>query len=186
MSKFSSSPPPANPSIEPSLDNERMLALFLETVQQAPVAISITDNRANILYMNQAFSRVTGYAPEECIGHNESMLSDKKTPKAVYEELWKCLQAQRSWQGCLLNRHKNGRRYLADLTIAPIVNERQETTHYIGMHRDITDVYRLEQQVRQQKVLIETVVDSIPVAAVLLDETDRVVLNNRMYKTEVP
>ena len=125
MSKFFSSFPPANPSIEPSLDEERMLALFVETVEQAPVAISITDDRANILYVNQAFSRVTGYAPEECIGHNESMLSDKKTPKAVYEELWNRLQAQQSWHGCLLNRHKNGRRYLADLTVAPIMNDRQ-------------------------------------------------------------
>jgi len=160
-----------------------MLALFAETVEQAPVAISITDDRANILYVNQAFSRITGYAPEESIGHNESMLSDKKTPKAVYEELWSRLKAQQTWQGYLLNRHKDGRRYLADLTIAPILNARHVTTHYIGMHRDITDTYRLEQRVNQQKVLIETVVDSIPVATVLLDETDRVVLDNQMYKT---
>ena len=159
-----------------------MLTLFAETVEQAPVAISITDDQANILYVNQAFSRITGYAPKESIGRNESMLSDKKTPKSVYEDLWACLKAQRTWQGCLLNRHKDGRRYLADLTIAPILNDRHQTTHYIGMHRDITEMYRLEQRVIQQKVLIETVVDSIPVAAVLLDETDRVVLDNQMYK----
>jgi nitrogen fixation negative regulator NifL len=162
--------------------NMTPLRLFLETVEQAPVAISITDLRANIVYVNQAFSRITGYAPEESLGRNESMLSDKNTPKAVYEELWSRIKSQQPWQGCLLNRHKDGRRYLADLTIAPILNDRRETTHYIGMHRDITEVYRLEQQVGRQKVLIETVVDSIPVAAVLLDEADRVVLDNRMYK----
>jgi nitrogen fixation negative regulator NifL len=156
--------------------------LFAETVNQAPVAISITDAQANILYVNPAFTEITGYPPEESVGHNESMLSDKRTPKEVYAALWATLRARKTWHGRLVNRHKNGRRYLADLTIAPMLNEAGKTTHYIGMHRDITDVYRLEQQVLNQKVLIETVVDSMPVAAVLLDETDRVVLDNRMYK----
>jgi len=183
MSKNSLSHPVVSNSQDSGLARDEMLNLFAETVEQAPVAISITDERANILYVNQAFSRTTGYAPNESIGRNESMLSDKKTPQAVYEELWGTLQAKKPWHGCLLNRHKNGTRYLADLTIAPILNEQGETQHYIGMHRDITEVYRLEQRVLQQKVLIETVVDSIPVAAVLLDETDRVVLDNQMYKT---
>src|SRR5690554_5295379 len=160
-----------------------MLALFAETVEQAPVAISITDDNANILYVNQAFTRVTGYTPEESIGRNESMLSDKKTPNSVYEELWSRIKSQQVWHGYLLNRHKDGHRYLADLTIAPILNDRRQTTHYIGMHRDITEMYRLERRVNQQKVLIETVVDSIPVATVLLDEADQVVLDNQMYKT---
>jgi nitrogen fixation negative regulator NifL len=156
--------------------------LFVETVQQSPIAISITDEKANIIYVNKAFTEVTGYGREESIGRNESMLSDKRTPPEVYQELWKRLQAKQAWRGCLVNRHKDGGRYLADVSIAPILDERGETSHYIGMHRDITEVYTLEQKVKNQKVLIETVVDSIPVAAVLLDEADRTVLENRMYK----
>ncbi|CAI8769854.1 nitrogen fixation negative regulator NifL [Methylocaldum szegediense] len=183
MSKDSFDSPPSASSYEASLADPKMLALFAETVEQAPVAISITDENANILYVNKAFTRVTGYTPEESIGRNESMLSDKKTPNSVYEELWSCIKSQQVWHGYLLNRHKDGRRYLADLTIAPILNDRRQTTHYIGMHRDITEMYRLERRVNQQKVLIETVVDSIPVATVLLDEADQVVLDNKMYKT---
>jgi len=174
--------PTAPPFVHPDLHPDRMLSLFAETVEQAPVAISITDERANILYVNRSFSRITGYAPNESIGYNESMLSDKNTPQEVYRDLWQHLQDQRSWQGHLLNRHKDGGRYLAEVTIAPIVNEHQRTTHYIGMHRDVTEVYRLEQRVLQQKVLIETVVDSIPIAAVLFDQNDRVVLDNQAYK----
>jgi nitrogen fixation negative regulator NifL len=183
VSKHPTDKPASKPPGEAAPAENGMLALFAETVEQAPVAISITDGKADILYVNKAFTRVTGYAPEESIGRNESMLSDKNTPKSVYEELWRRIKSQQTWHGYLLNRHKDGRRYLADLTIAPILNERNETTHYIGMHRDITEMYRLEQQVNQQKVLIETVVDSIPVATVLLDETDHVVLDNQMYKT---
>jgi len=156
--------------------------LFMETVRQSPIAISITDEKANIIYVNKAFSEITGYAPKESIGCNESMLSDQRTPKKVYDELWGKLQEQIPWRGRLLNRHKDGHAYLAELTVAPILNLQGETTHYIGMHRDVTDIYLLEQQVIDQKLLIETVVDSIPVAAILLDETDRIVLDNQAYK----
>ena len=156
--------------------------LLAETVNQAPVAISITDEKANIIYVNQNFTEITGYAPEESIGCNESMLSDKRTPASVYQELWTCIKAQIPWQGRLLNRHKSGSRYLAHVTIAPILNDEGRTTHYIGMHRDITEVFTLEQKVKNQMVLIESVIDLMPVATVLIDETDRVVLDNQMYK----
>jgi len=156
--------------------------LFAETVRQAPIAISITDEKANIVYVNKAFTEITGYAPKESLGRNESMLSDKKTPRKVYDELWGKLQEQIPWRGRLLNRHKDGHPYLAELTVSPILDLKGETTHYIGMHRDVTAVYHLEQQVIDQKLLIETVVDSMPVATILLDESDRIVLDNQAYK----
>lgn len=156
--------------------------LFAETVRQAPIAIAITDHKANIVYINKAFTEITGYAPAESIGRNQSMLSDRRTPRKVYEELWGHLAEQIPWRGMLLNRHQDGHPYLADLTIAPIINLEGETTHFIGMHRDITEVYQLQQQVVDQKVLIEKVVDSMPVAALLLDESDRIVLDNQAYK----
>jgi nitrogen fixation negative regulator NifL len=110
------------------------------------------------------------------------MLSDKKTPRHVYDDLWGRLQEQLPWRGRLLNRHKDGHAYLAELTVSPILNLQGETTHYIGMHRDVTGIYQLEQQVNDQKLLIEKVVDSMPVAAILLDEGDRIVLDNHAYK----
>jgi hypothetical protein len=54
--------------------------------------------------------------------------------------------------------------------------------NYLGMHRDITEVHRLEYQVRNQKALIESVVDAAPVVIALLDVDDRVVLDNHEYK----
>lgn len=156
--------------------------LFVETVEQAPVAISITDPKANIVYVNSAFTEVTGYAPEECVGLNESMLSDKNTPATVYRDLWSTLLSKRLWRGTLVNRHKDGRRYVAELTVAPMLDANSNVTHYIGMHRDVTDIYGLEQEVKNQKALTETVVDSMPVAAVLLDEDYRVILDNQRYK----
>ncbi len=156
--------------------------LFLQAVEQAALAISITDAHANILYANTAFQRITGYGQDEIVGHNESILSYRVTPKLVYETLWAQIQRQRPWNGLLVNKRKDGSRYLADVTITPVVSEEGETTHYLGMHRDVTEVHRLERQVQNQKTLIESVVDAAQVAIVLLDEKERVLLDNQEYK----
>ncbi|MDD2929396.1 MAG: nitrogen fixation negative regulator NifL [Sideroxydans sp.] len=156
--------------------------LFRQAVAQSALAISITDAHANILYANDAFSRITGYGQEEIIGHNESILSYRVTPKLVYETLWAQIQRQRPWNGLLVNKRKDGNRYLADVTITPVVNEQGETTHFLGMHRDVTEVHRLERQVQNQKTLIESVVDAAQVAIVLLDEQEQVLLDNQEYK----
>jgi nitrogen fixation negative regulator NifL len=172
----------SKPSTAPAASREVPMHLFRQAVEQAALAISITDAKANILYANGAFQRITGYGQDEVVGHNESILSYRVTPKLVYETLWAQIQRQRPWNGLLVNKRKDGSRYLADVTITPVVGEDGDTTHYLGMHRDVTEVHRLERQVQNQKTLIESVVDAAQVAIVLLDEKDRVVLDNQEYK----
>ncbi|MGZ8186719.1 MAG: nitrogen fixation negative regulator NifL [Methylobacter sp.] len=160
-------------------------SLFVEAVEQVPIAISITDKKAKILYVNEEFFRVTGYQPEDVLGENESILSDKRTPRDVYYDLWHTIRSKKIWRGTLCNRHKSGHRYLADLTIAPMLNEQGTVTHYIGMHRNITQSYESEKKLINQKLLIESVINSSPMAMVVIDNQDRVILDNHNYKTLV-
>ncbi len=155
---------------------------YRQAVGQADLAISITDPKANILYANEAFARVTGYSREEIVGKNESVLSNHTTPDEIYKDMWVALSEQRPWSGKLLNRRKNGDLYLAELTISPVVGAKGETTHFLGMHRDVTELHRLERVVSNQKHLIESVVDAAPVAFALLDPGGRVILDNQEYK----
>lgn len=181
---------PATPDSPPEPPRPERTALgdalpsqaFRLAVEQAALAISITDVNAHILYANQAFERVTGYDADDVVGHSEAILSYKVTPKLVYETMWAQLLRQRSWNGLLVNRRKDGSRYLADLTITPVISQAGHTTHYLGMHRDVTEMHRLERQVQNQKALIESVVDAAPVAIALLDDDERVLLDNQEYK----
>lgn len=159
--------------------------LFIETVEQAPIAISITDKKANILYANEAFYKVTGYQIADVLGKKESILSDKSTPREVYYDLWHTISNKKVWQGTLCNRHKLGHRYLAELTIAPMLDDVGIITHYIGMHRDITKTYESEKKVSNHKLLIESVINSSPMAMVVIDDQDQVILDNHMYKAMV-
>jgi nitrogen fixation negative regulator NifL len=156
--------------------------VFRQAVEQAALAISITDAHAHILYANPAFQRTSGYEMNEILGRNESLLSYRVTPKLVYETMWAQIKRQRPWNGLLVNKRKDGNRYLAELTISPVVDAEGNTSHYLGMHRDVTEVHRLERQVQNQKTLIESVVDAAQVAIVLLDEQEHVLLDNQEYK----
>lgn len=156
--------------------------VFQQAVAQADIAISITDARGVILFVNPAFSRVTGYEAAEAIGRNESILSNKTTPSEVYKTLWQRISRGMAWNGTLVNRRKDGTRYLAELVITPVLDAGGAVVNYLGMHRDITEVHRLACEVRNQKALIESVVDAAPIVIALLDAADRVVLDNHEYK----
>ena len=62
----------------------------------------------------------------------------------------------------LLNRRKDGSLYLAELTVAPVINDKGETVNYLGMHRDCTEIHQLEQRVLNQKAMIEAVINAAP------------------------
>ena len=93
--EFLASPPPGTPGevIEalnqlsgPATD-ALPPRLFFEAVEQTPSAISIADPQATILYVNRAFEALTGYAREEVIGQNQSILNNRATPESIYQEL---------------------------------------------------------------------------------------------------
>lgn len=156
--------------------------LFFEIVQQSPLAISITDDKAGILYVNPAFETLTGYAKDDVLGKNESILSHNQTPEEIYRELWSTIQAKRSWRGTLVNRRASGEAYLAELNISPVLDSEGAIAYFLGIHRDVTELHALEKQVLHQKALIESVLDAAPVIVALVDAEQKVVLDNQAYK----
>ena len=152
--------------------------VFKHAADHAPLAISITDLDANILYANLAFSQTTGYSLEEVIGRNESMLSNGTTPPLIYKALWGRLKQLKSWSGILINRRKDQSLYLAELTVAPILDDNLQPIYYIGMHRDCSEVHSLEQKVNNQNHLMETVLNATSVATFVLNQEHQVILHN--------
>jgi nitrogen fixation negative regulator NifL len=156
--------------------------IYFEAVEQSPLAISITDSRARILYANRAFEALTGYSRAEVLGRNESILSSKATPEPIYRKLWRTIKGKQVWSGTLVNRTRDGVEYVAALTIAPVLDRKGETAYFLGMHRDITGEHELKTHLRQQKMRVEAVLDAAPVLVVLLDGSGRVLLSNHEYK----
>ncbi len=152
--------------------------VYFETVKQSPVAISITDTQSRILYVNDAFTAVTGYSLEELQGQHTRMLSAGKTPSCIYGELWSALLKQQVWTGRLVNKRKDHRLYLAELTITPVISDTGDTTHYLAMHRDITRLQKLNQDLENQRTLTDSIVKTSPVATLLIDNQNVIRFEN--------
>lgn len=156
--------------------------LFLQIVEQAPIAISITDPTANILYVNQAFERLTGYTRQEILQQNESILSSPSTPANIYHNLWQTIKDNQVWQGHLVNLCKNGEEYPAELIISPVLNASGQVLYYLGMHRDITELHQLGQQLEFQKDFNEAVLNAVPMVVALVDSNRDILMENYAYK----
>ncbi|MBK1619765.1 nitrogen fixation negative regulator NifL [Lamprobacter modestohalophilus] len=156
--------------------------LYFETVEQAPVAISITDPTASILYANAAFEHLSGYLRDELLGKNQSILSSNATPDSIYRQLWRTIQRKKTWTGTLVNQRKGGDEYLAELVISPVLDSSGEIAYFLGMHRDVTREHELATALRQQKTRIENVLDAAPTVMVLLDAEGEIILDNMEYK----
>lgn len=108
-------------------------------VEQNPHSIVITDLEGTVSYVNPAFLKTTGYAPDEIIGKNQRILQSGETPESTYIELWDSLQRGERWQGRFINRRKDGSDYIDQTIIAPICSGPDgQITHYLAIKEDIS------------------------------------------------
>jgi diguanylate cyclase (GGDEF)-like protein/PAS domain S-box-containing protein len=108
-------------------------------VENSASGVLITDVNGTIEYVNRKFTQVTGYSPDEAIGHNPRILKSESTPREVFQELWSTILRGEEWHGELLNRRKNGEVYWSAASISPLHNEAGQITHFIANVEDINE-----------------------------------------------
>jgi PAS domain S-box-containing protein len=133
---------------------EESLHLLGLAVEQSNESIMITDAELNlpgpkILFVNPAFTRMTGYTAEEVLGKTPRILQGARTDRAVLSRLRKNLESGEEFQGEAINYKKNGKEFDLEWRIAPVRNTNGKTTHFVATQRDITDRKKLESQYRQ-------------------------------------
>jgi len=112
--------------------------LLSQAMEQAPTPVMITDLDGTIEYVNDMFSRVTGYIPAEVIGQNPRILKSGLTPKEVYQELWQAIREGNEWENELANRKKNGEIYWEGVKICPLRDAGGNVKKYLKVSLDIT------------------------------------------------
>lgn len=127
--------------------NESQLSMVTQAMEQSPNSIIITDFKANIEYVNAAFISATGYTSDEVLGKNPRLLQSGNTPKHAYASMWEALMRQEKWQGEFINKRKNGIDYTYSINIAPVLDKKGKTTHYIAIEEDISEQKRTQEKI---------------------------------------
>ena len=92
-----------------------------------------------IVYANPAFTLMTGYEPEEVIGKSPSILQGPKTDQEVIDRLKMDITHGRVFHGRAINYRKDGSEFMMQWKIAPIHNEKNETTHYLAIQQAVIE-----------------------------------------------
>lgn len=126
-------------------DQERLrqtMTVFNNTIE----GITITDKNGNIIAVNPAFTRITGYCEIEVLGKNPRILKSDKHDRAFYQALWQVLLENKQWRGEIWNRRKDGTIYPEWLTITMVNNEEGDIINYVGIFADLSETKRFQQQ----------------------------------------
>ncbi len=132
---------------------EERLRLLAAAVEHAEDSIVITSPELiapgpKIIFVNQAFTKMTGYKPEDVLGQSPRLLQGPKTDRAVLEQLRQSLVKGQIFHGEAINYRKDGTAFFNEWHVEPIRNPIGQITHYLAIQRDITQRKLAEAQLR--------------------------------------
>lgn len=110
--------------------------------------VAITDAKGTIVYANENFAKISGYAVNELIGTNHRLLNSGKHSKTFWTEMYKQVASGKVWRGEVCNRTKSGDEYWVDTTISAIRDEQGTIKQFVALRVDITDRKHAESQLR--------------------------------------
>ncbi len=151
------------------LDNhaERISAaekIHLQTsaLDAAACGIAITNRKAEILWVNPAFTKLTGYSADEIAGQNCRIFKSGRHPPEFYDDLQAAITAGNVWRGELVNKRKDGTLYDEEMTITPLRGKNGEIQHYIAIKQDVTQRKQAEQALARERDLLQVLMDNLP------------------------
>lgn len=128
---------------DPDLPEDIGHLLFKHAADLAFNAITVTratddSGGSEVIYVNDAFTDMTGYSADEVIGKTPGMLQGPDTEQDVLDRLDDKMSAGETFHGQTVNYRKDGTPFDIEWTVRPI-QDNGETTHYVAVQRDVTD-----------------------------------------------
>jgi len=136
-------------------EEEHQLKLLESVITNTNDTVIITDAAAasidkrgvKIVYVNEAFTKMTGYTADDVIGKTPAMLQGIKSDK---KEIKRFVEAIKRWEPCemtIINYKKNGDEFWNNFSVNPVANEKGWYTHWIAIARDVTENIRRDQEI---------------------------------------
>ena len=157
------------------------LRLLESAVRQASEAVLVTGAELDepgpeIVFVNPAFTRMTGYAAEEAVGRSPRFLQGPGTDRALLDELRAQLARGESFEGEAVNYRKDGAAYHVAWRIAPVRDESGRVTHFVSVQSDVTGRRHAEEELKLAHAELESRV---------AQRTSELVAANSLLKDEI-
>lgn len=114
-----------------------------------------------IIYVNDAFTRMTGYSQSEIEGKTHKVLQGPNSNKKELEKFYKALDEQKGTEITIKNYKKNGEEYWVNLIANPVFNDKGEHTHWVSIERDVTERKKQEHELAEINQKLQNTLESI-------------------------
>jgi len=143
-------------------EEEQRLRLFEQLVSGTSDAVVITTaapldkNGPQMIYVNEAFCRMTGYPAVELIGQTPRILQGQRSDRAELSRLKLALKRGEICEISTINYRKDGKEYRVEMTVKPVFDGQGKLTHFFAIQRDITRQWQLQKQSRLMEIVSHT------------------------------
>ncbi|WP_019668821.1 SpoIIE family protein phosphatase [Eudoraea adriatica] len=114
-------------------------------LKSAANGVVITNITGEIVWVNPAFSELTGYSWRELVGKTPRIINSGKQDKSFFKNMWDTIMAGDTWQGEIINKKKNGSLFYEEMTITPIINDKGEIDQFVAIKNDISERKKMEE-----------------------------------------
>jgi PAS domain S-box-containing protein len=165
--------------------SEQRLALLNTCISHLNEIVMITEADPvgepgpRIVFVNEAFERITGYASAEALGRSPRFLQSGKADERVRTEIHHAMTQRQAIRRQVLNCRKDGTEYWMDLDIVPIFDRTGLCTHFVSIQRDATAEKKSAELLLWKTTLLEAQLDSSIDGILVVDDLGRRILQNR-------
>ncbi|MEO1021596.1 MAG: PAS domain S-box protein [Bacteroidota bacterium] len=135
-----------------------------------------------IVYVNDGFTKMTGYTKEEVIGKTPRILQGERTDRHVLERLKKRLIEGQAFFGHTVNYKKDGSEFINQWDIHPLTNEKGEITHWVSYQRDISDRNASENVYFDANLEFESLTEESKRIFIDLDVQGNIMSSNKLFR----
>ncbi|HEY0670372.1 MAG TPA: PAS domain S-box protein [Sphingobacteriaceae bacterium] len=142
---------------------EHQLKLLESVITHSNDAVMITDadpvngTEPKIVFVNSAFTKMTGYSKKDVIGKSPKILQGPKTDQKELNRLRSAFEKWRPAQIEVINYNKQGEEFWIHLSIAPVCDQKGQFTHWISIQRNVTDRRNYVEKLEKQNTILKDI-----------------------------
>ena len=153
-------------------DSVRESERLSTAISNASIGVAISDPHQPdnpIIYVNPAFTKLTGYSEEETIGSNCRFLQGPDTDPLAVDVIRTAIEQRKSCSVVLLNYRKDRTPFWNELAINPVFDEDGQLINFIGIQMDVTARQQAENTLLGRASELETVAQVSIATSTILD-----------------
>ena len=155
---------------------QQELALHIEAIESTSCGISISDARLPdmpLIYVNKAFSEMSGYLAEDVVGINCRFLQGEHRDQEARHIIRDAIKSGKHCQVLLKNYRKDGTFFWNDLIISPIHDKDGVLTHFVGVQNDVTDREEARRETAAKQIELEKTLATLQETQAMLIHSEK-------------